>query len=737
MTTATAARLARLARLPQELGQRILVLDGAMGTMLQEHGFGEADFRGRRFRDHPRDLRGANDLLCADPAGRRAGDPRRLPRRRRRHHQHQHLQRHPHRPGRLRAAPAVVARDERRAARLAREAADAAERARPRAGRASWPARSGRRTGPPRSRRTSTTPAPATSPWTSSWRPTSRRPRGSLDGGADLLLIETIFDTLNAKAAIFAVGSLCGRAGVPVPLIISGTITDAPAGRCRARPWRPSGTASATPPARRRPQLRPGRGQLREHLAGARPASRTVPSRPTRTPACPTASAATTRRPDRDGRGDRTSGREMASSTSWAAAAARRPRTSPPSPRPWPACAPRVVPVVAPRTRLAGLRAAGHRRPATLFVNVGERTNVTGSRAFARLVPTAARTRRWRSPASRSRAAPRSSTSTWTRRCSTREAAMTRFLRLIAAEPDISRGAGHDRLLEVVGHRGRAARAPGPAASSTRSRSRRARPSSCARPGWPALRGGGRGHGLRRAAARPTRVERRVAIARAPTACSPSRPASSPRTSSSTPTSSPSAPASRSTPATRSPTSRPSGASRRSCPASLTSAAASPTSRSRSAATTPCARPSTPSSCTTPSRPAWTWRIVNAGALPVFDDLDPDLRERVEDLVLDRRPDATERLLEIADRVRRRGSAWRGRPRPGLARGARRRAAHARPRGGHRRLDRGGHGGGAPARRAAARRHRGAAHGGHERRRRPVRQPGACSCPRSSRAPGS
>ena len=42
--------------------------------------------------------------------------------------------------------------------------------------------------------------------------------------------------------------------------------------------------------------------------------------------------------------------------------------------------------------------------------------------------------------------------------------------------------------------------------------------------------------------------------------------------------------------------------------------------------------------------------IVNAGVLPVYDDIDPDLRERVEDVVLDRRPDATERLLEIATR---------------------------------------------------------------------------------------
>ena len=43
--------------------QRILVLDGAMGTMLQGYGLDEADYRGARFADHPRDLRGANDLL--------------------------------------------------------------------------------------------------------------------------------------------------------------------------------------------------------------------------------------------------------------------------------------------------------------------------------------------------------------------------------------------------------------------------------------------------------------------------------------------------------------------------------------------------------------------------------------------------------------------------------------------------------------------------------------------------
>ena len=61
--------------------------------------------------------------------------------------------------------------------------------------------------------------------------------------------------------------------------------------------------------------------------------------------------------------------------------------------------------------------------------------------------------------------------------------------------------------------------------------------------------------------------------------------------------------------------------------------------------------------------------IVNAGVLPVYDDIEPDLRERVEDVVLNRRPDATERLLEIATRYagdRRHGAAGRG-PRRGAS----------------------------------------------------------------------
>ena len=56
-------RASRLALLPTLLEQRILLLDGAMGTMVQTYGLQEADYRGERFRDWPRDVKGNNDLL--------------------------------------------------------------------------------------------------------------------------------------------------------------------------------------------------------------------------------------------------------------------------------------------------------------------------------------------------------------------------------------------------------------------------------------------------------------------------------------------------------------------------------------------------------------------------------------------------------------------------------------------------------------------------------------------------
>ena len=147
--------------------------------------------------------------------------------------------------------------------------------------------------------------------------------------------------------------------------------------------------------------------------------------------------------------------------------------------------------------------------------------------------------------------------------------------------------------------------------------------------------------------------------------------------------------------------------------------AASRTSASRSAATTSSARRCTRCSSTTRSAPGLDMGIVNAGQLAVYEDIEPELLERVEDVIFNRRPDATDRLVEIADRVR--GEGTRRELDLSLARGAGREAARARARPRDRRLHRGGHRGGAAQRSAPARRDRRAADGRHARRRRPVR----------------
>ncbi len=76
---------------------------------------------------------------------------------------------------------------------------------------------------------------------------------------------------------------------------------------------------------------------------------------------------------------------------------------------------------------------------------------------------------------------------------------------------------------------------------------------------------------------------------------------------------------------------------------------------SPSAATTRCARRSTRSSCSTRSRPASTWASSTPARWSVYDEVEPELRERIEDVVLNRRPDAAERLLEIAEALQRGG----------------------------------------------------------------------------------
>ncbi|MEA2857854.1 MAG: 5-methyltetrahydrofolate--homocysteine methyltransferase, partial [Methylobacteriaceae bacterium] len=203
--------------------ERILVLDGAMGTMIQDLRYDEAQFRGSRFADWKQDVRGNNDLLIlTQPDAVRDI----------------HL-------AYFQAGADIVAtntfsstaiaqadygmeeivRDlNRDGARLAKEAAALAEK------------QDGRRRfvagalGP--TNRTASISPDVSNP---GFRAVSfddlrlayaEAVRGLMEGGADLLLLETIFDTLNAKAAVFAMEEVFAETGTRLPVMISGTITD-------------------------------------------------------------------------------------------------------------------------------------------------------------------------------------------------------------------------------------------------------------------------------------------------------------------------------------------------------------------------------------------------------------------------------------------------------------------------------------------------------------------------------
>ena len=214
----------RLACLRQLLEERIVLFDGAMGTMIQTHGLDEAACRGERFAGWPHDLRGANDVLNLTQPQIIAGIHRAY----------------------LEAgcdivstnsfnanAPslgdygleALVGEINRRAAAIARQAADSATAA---TGRLHFVAGA---LGP-----TNRTASLATDVDDPARRGISfdalvatyqEAATALIEGGADLLLIETIFDTLNAKAAIYAIDRVRDTLGVEIPVVISGTITDA------------------------------------------------------------------------------------------------------------------------------------------------------------------------------------------------------------------------------------------------------------------------------------------------------------------------------------------------------------------------------------------------------------------------------------------------------------------------------------------------------------------------------
>ncbi|MFE1599961.1 methionine synthase [Methylobacterium sp. ID0610] len=212
-----------LATLRKRAAEKILVLDGAMGTMIQRLKLGEADFRGKRFMDHTHDQKGNNDLLILTQpeairqihldyflAGADVVETNTF-------------------SGTVIAQAdygmeAVVRELNREGARLAREAAVEAER---RDGLRRFVAGA---VGP--TNRTLSISPDVNNPgyravtFDQVREAYAEQVRGLIEGGSDLILIETIFDTLNAKAAVAATWQVFGELGLRLPIMISGTITD-------------------------------------------------------------------------------------------------------------------------------------------------------------------------------------------------------------------------------------------------------------------------------------------------------------------------------------------------------------------------------------------------------------------------------------------------------------------------------------------------------------------------------
>ena len=205
--------------------ERILVLDGAMGTMIQEHKLEEADFRGRRFADHASNLKGNNDLLSITRAGIIADIH----------------------SGFLDAGADIIETNtfnstsisqadygledlahelNVEAAKLARAAADAATAKTP--GKPRFVAGA---LGP--TNRTASISPDVNDPgfrnvtFDGLVTAYTEAIHGLIEGGVDVLLVETIFDTLNGKAAIYAIKKYFDDHGTELPVMISGTITDA------------------------------------------------------------------------------------------------------------------------------------------------------------------------------------------------------------------------------------------------------------------------------------------------------------------------------------------------------------------------------------------------------------------------------------------------------------------------------------------------------------------------------
>ena len=207
------------------LKEKILVLDGAMGTMIQEYKFSESDYRGSRFKDHPCSVKGNNDLLSlTQPEAIKSIHEKYL------EVGSDIIETNTFSSTSIGMADysmeSIVYDINFESAKIAKEAALKYSKITPEKPR--FVAGS---IGP--TNRTASMSPDVNDPgfraitFDDLVKAYSEQINALIDGGVDILLIETIFDTLNAKAALFAVDSVLEQRNLSVPIMISGTITDA------------------------------------------------------------------------------------------------------------------------------------------------------------------------------------------------------------------------------------------------------------------------------------------------------------------------------------------------------------------------------------------------------------------------------------------------------------------------------------------------------------------------------
>ncbi len=417
------------------LGERILILDGAMGTMIQRYKLDEAAYRGERFRDVENDVKGNNELLVLT--------------------QPQVIQ-EIHEQYLAAGADIIesntfgatrVAQADYRMESLAYEMNVAAARL--------AKAACAKYATPDRPRFVAGAFGPT--PKTASISPDVNDPgarnvtfdelvaayleqaRALAEGGADLFLVETIFDTLNAKAALFAIDQFFEEHGAALPIMISGTVTDA-SGRILSgqtveafwnsvRHARPVtiGLNCALGAALMRPYIEELSQLCDTHICVYPNAGLPNPMSDTGFDETPDITSSLLREFAESGFVNVAGGCCGTTPDHIRAIAAQVK-----------AVAPRRVPPADHKLRLSGLEPMNI-DDASLFVNVGERTNVTGSKAFARLVLNGQYDEALAVARQQVENGAQIIDVNMDEAMLDSKAAMTRFLTLIASEPDISR----------------------------------------------------------------------------------------------------------------------------------------------------------------------------------------------------------------------------------------------------------------------------------------------------------